>query len=79
MGGATICAVPTPRDLDTQRNIDTDISIDFKGVGVSYFCRRNKATFTVRHVMAQVAKGRFVDGQVGTFERYWDEFLRFIT
>jgi hypothetical protein len=29
----------------------------FEGVGVSYFCRRDKDTFTVRHVMAQVAKG----------------------
>jgi hypothetical protein len=67
------------RDPDTNQNIVADVSFDFEGVGVWYICRRDSDTFTVRHIMARIANGRFVDGQVGTFEGYWDEFPRFIT
>jgi len=51
-----------------QRNIDTDVSFDFEGASVWYFCRRDKNLFIVRHIMAQIAKGRLVGGQVATFE-----------
>ncbi len=67
------------RDPDTGRGIAANVSFDFEGVGVWYICRRTGDTFTVRHIMARIVNGRFVDGQVGTFEGFWDEFPRYIT
>ena len=66
------------RDSGRDR-IAADVSFNFEGVGVWYICRRTGETFTVRHIMARIANGRFVDGQVGTFEGFWDEFPRYIT
>jgi hypothetical protein len=59
--------------------ISAQVNFDFEGVGVWYICRREGDTFTVRHIMTRISNGRFVDGQVGSFEGYWDEFPRYIT
>lgn len=54
------------------------VTFKFEGVGVWYICRRTGDTFTVRHIVAHIQNGRFINGQVGTFEGYWDEFPRYI-
>lgn len=65
------------RDPETGR-IAVDVRFDFEGVGVWYICRRHGETFTVRHIMAHIANGRFQSGRVASFEGYWDEFPDFV-
>ena len=65
------------RDRTTNR-IAVDISFDFEGIGVWYICRRDGDAFTVRHIMAHLRGGVFLNGKVASFEGFWDEFPRFV-
>ena len=67
------------RDQEPGGVISARVEFDFEGVGVWYICRRTGDTFSVRHIMARISNGRFIDGQVGSFEGYWDDFPRYIT
>lgn len=58
--------------------IVVDVQFDFEGVGVWYICRRQGDTFSVRHIMAHIADGKFQSGKVASFEGYWDEFPSFV-
>lgn len=65
------------RERATDR-ITVDVRFDFEGVGVWYICRRQGDTFTVRHIMAHISRGKFQNGKVASFEGYWDEFPNFV-
>lgn len=58
--------------------IALDVDFDFEGVGVWYLCFRDGETFVARKVLLQMREGRYVHGQVGRFEGYWDEFPRYV-
>lgn len=58
--------------------IDLDIGFDFEGVGVWYLCYRDGETFAARKVLLQMRGGRYVRGQVGWFEGYWEEFPQYV-
>ncbi len=65
------------RDPATDR-ISVEISFEFEGIGVWYICRRDGDAFTVRHIMAHLRNGVFLNGKVTSFEGFWDEFPRFV-
>jgi hypothetical protein len=58
--------------------ITLDVGFDFEGVGVWYLCYREDETFTARKVLLQMRGGRYLRGQVGWFEGYWDEFPQYV-
>lgn len=58
--------------------ITLDVTFDFEGVGVWYLCYRDGETFAARKVLLQMRGGRYVHGQVGRFDGYWDEFPRYV-
>ena len=58
--------------------IKLDVGFDFEGVGVWYLCYRDGETFAARKVLLQMRGGRYVHGQVGWFEGYWDEFPQYV-
>ncbi|MEQ8604544.1 MAG: hypothetical protein RIB45_14610 [Marivibrio sp.] len=58
--------------------IALDVAFDFEGVGVWYLCFRDGETFSARKVLLQMRAGRYVHGQVGWFEGYWDEFPQYV-
>ena len=59
--------------------IENDVSFDYEGVGIWYICTRSGETFTVRKILVRMRNGHFIDGQVGTFEGYWDEFPKYVS
>jgi len=65
------------RDEATKR-IAVDISFEFEGIGVWYICRRDGDAFNLRHIMVHLQDGVFLNGRVGRFEGFWDEFPRFV-
>ena len=58
--------------------IALDVGFDFEGVGVWYICYRAGETFRARKVLLQMHGGRYVHGQVGHFEGYWEDFPRYV-
>lgn len=58
--------------------LDMPVHFDFEGIGVWYICHRNGDTFHLRHILVEIAGGRFRRGQVNQFEGYWDEFPQFV-
>ncbi len=54
------------------------ISLGFNGVGVWYFAFRSGETFKTRKVMIHIDRQRFVTGQVGDFEGYWEDFPTYV-
>jgi len=58
--------------------IALDVAFDFEGVGVWYLCFREGETFSARKVLLQMRGGRYVHGQVGWFEGFWDEFPQYV-
>lgn len=58
--------------------ITLDVAFDYEGVGVWYLCFRDGETFSARKVLLQMRGGRYVHGQVGWFEGYWDEFPQYV-
>lgn len=59
--------------------IDIDVNFDFEGVGIWYICTRSGESFSVRKILVRIRGGHFVDGQVGTFEGFWDEFPKYVS
>ena len=59
--------------------IEIDVNFDYEGVGIWYICIRTDDTFTVRKILVRMRNGHFIDGQVGTFEGYWDEFPKYVS
>ncbi len=59
--------------------IEIDVSFDYEGVGIWYICTRSGETFTVCKILVRMRNGHFIDGQVGTFEGYWDEFPKYVS
>jgi len=58
--------------------IRLDVSFGFEGVGVWYLCYREGETFTARKVLLQMRAQRYVRGQVGWFEGFWEEFPQYV-
>jgi hypothetical protein len=58
--------------------IDLDVGFDFEGVGLWYLCRRDGEAFKAKKVLIQIHQGRFVHGQVGEFDGYWEEFPQYV-
>lgn len=58
--------------------IALDVAFDYEGVGVWYLCFRDGETFSARKVLLQMRGGRYVHGQVGWFEGFWDEFPQYV-
>ena len=59
-------------------DIDLDVAFDFEGVGVWYLCYRDGEVFRARKILIQIRDGRFVHGQIGEFDGYWDEFPQYV-
>ncbi|MBO6838233.1 MAG: hypothetical protein RLW87_17615 [Alphaproteobacteria bacterium] len=59
-------------------DIDLDVSFQFEGVALWYICRRDGDAFSAKKVLIQVRDGRFVHGQVGDFDGFWDEFPQYV-
>ncbi|MDF1749345.1 MAG: hypothetical protein P1V34_10780 [Alphaproteobacteria bacterium] len=60
-------------------SIDLDIDFSFEGVGLWYLCRRDGDAFSAKKILIQIRDGRFVHGQVGDFEGFWDEFPQYVS
>lgn len=58
--------------------IDLDVRLDFEGVGVWYIVYRDGEVFRSKKVLLKIEDGRFVHGQVGNFEGYWEEFPQYV-
>src|SRR3546814_12981520 len=58
--------------------LEMPVDFDFEGIVVWYICHRNGDTFHLRHILVEIAGGRFRRGQVNQFEGYWDEFPQFV-
>ena len=56
-----------------------DVSFDYEGIGVWYICRRNGDTFHLRHILVEIRDGKFVRGQAGEFDGYWEDFPAYLT
>jgi len=59
--------------------IEIDVSFDFEGVALWYICWRDGDAFKAKKILVQVRDGRFVHGQVGDFDGFWDEFPQYVT
>ncbi len=59
--------------------LSVEVSFDYEGIGVWYICRRFGEVFHLRHVLVEIRDGRFIRGQVGEFEGYWEDFPTYIT
>lgn len=66
------------QDRSELGSIDLDVSFQFEGVALWYICRRDGDTFNAKKVLIQIRDGRFVHGQVGDFDGYWEEFPQYI-
>ena len=58
--------------------IDLDVEFGFEGVALWYICRHDGDAFSAKKVLIQISDGRFIHGQVGDFEGYWDEFPQYV-
>ena len=58
--------------------IQLEVDFGYEGIGVWYLCRREGETFTAKKVLLQIASGRFVNGQIGDFEGFWDDFPHYV-
>ncbi|NMM44272.1 hypothetical protein HH303_07270 [Rhodospirillaceae bacterium KN72] len=58
--------------------VELDMDFDFEGVGLWYLCSRNGDAFSAKKILIQIRNGRFVHGQVGDFEGFWDEFPQYV-
>jgi hypothetical protein len=59
--------------------IEIDVSVEFEDVGIWYIYTRNGVSFYVRKVLVRVVNDLFIDGQVGTFEGFSDEFPIYVS
>ncbi|MDW3207170.1 MAG: hypothetical protein R8L07_16645 [Alphaproteobacteria bacterium] len=59
-------------------DIDLDVSFEFEGVALWYICRRDGDAFSAKKILIQIRDGRFVHGQVGDFDGFWDEFPQYV-
>lgn len=60
--------------------IALDVDFDFVGIGIWFLCRRHDDTFHMRHIVVEIdEEGRFVRGQVGEQEGYWEDFPAYVT
>lgn len=55
-----------------------DVDFGYEGAAVWYFCNRDGEAFNAKKILIQIRAGRFVHGQVGDFEGFWDEFPQYI-
>lgn len=73
---------PLDYDLVERGTGDAPLSIgvdfDFEGAALWYFCERDGDAFRAKKILIQIRDGRFVQGQVGDFEGFWDEFPQYI-
>lgn len=60
-------------------SIDLDVDFRFEGVALWYVCRRDGEAFSAKKILIQIRDGRFVHGQVGEFDGFWDEFPQYIS
>lgn len=73
-----------PLDYDLQDRaelggpITLDVEFDFEGVALWYICRREGDAFQAKKILIQIRNGRFVHGQVGEFDGFWDEFPQYV-
>lgn len=58
--------------------IGLDVDFRYEGIGVWYLCRREGETFTAKKVLLQISAGRFVHGQIGDFDGYWEDFPHYV-
>ena len=56
-----------------------DVNFDYEGIGVWYICRRHGDTFHLRHILVEIRGGKFVRGQAGEFDGYWEDFPAYLT
>lgn len=59
--------------------LHVDVTFDYEGIGVWYICRRSGDTFHLRHILVEIRNGKFVRGQVGEFDGYWEDFPAYLT
>lgn len=60
--------------------IELHADFAFTGVGIWFLCRRRGDTFHLRHIVVEIdGDGRFVRGQVGEREGYWEDFPAYVT
>ncbi len=60
-------------------DIELDIDFTFEGVALWYLCRRDGDAFKAKKILIQIRDGRFVHGQVGDFDGFWDEFPQYVS
>lgn len=58
--------------------IALDVAFDFEGVALWYICRREGDAFQAKKILIQIRNGRFMHGQVGEFNGFWDEFPQYV-
>ncbi len=58
--------------------IELDVDFRFEGIGVWYLCRREGEIFSAKKVLLHISGGRFVHGQIGDFEGYWEDFPHYV-
>ena len=51
---------------------------NFDGIGVWYLVERNKDVYKAVKILTYIEEGQFINGQVGDFEGYWEEFSHYI-
>ncbi|MEM7070917.1 MAG: hypothetical protein AAF403_04075 [Pseudomonadota bacterium] len=54
-------------------------NLGFSGIGVWYIVQRKGMFFKAQKILIHLAYGEFIDGQVGSFEGYWNEFSSYVT
>ncbi len=59
--------------------ISLDVGFGFEGVALWYLCRRDGDAFSAKKILIQIRDGRFVHGQVGDFDGFWDEFPQYVS
>lgn len=65
-------------DREEVGTIDLDVAFGFEGVALWYICRRDGEAFSAKKILIQIRDGRFVHGQVGDFDGFWDEFPQYV-
>ena len=59
---------------------EVPVSFAFQGIGIWFMCRRYGETFHMRHVIVEIdGDGRFLRGQVGEQEGYWEDFPSYLS
>ncbi len=54
------------------------INFDFEGIGVWYIIKRERNIFNAIKILAYMQNQKFIQGQVGDFEGYWEDFSTYI-